>query len=326
MQRIETMSAITTPYDHATTAGEVVAGIDLFGRRVIVTGAASGIGVETARALAQTGAQVTLAVRDVAAGKRVAQDIVTTIGSDGVDVAHLDLADLASVDAFTAAWDGPLHVLVNNAGVMATPEGATAQGWELQFGTNHMGHFALALGLHDALAADGAARIVSVSSSAHGNSPVVFDDLFFERRPYDPSLSYGQSKTANVLFAVEATRRWAGEGITANALMPGGIWTNLQRHWSAEKRAEQEALAARAGDGISMKTPQQGAATSVLLATSPVVEGIGGRYFADCNEAEVVPEIHGISGVRDYALDPVAARRLWEVSLELLDAARTDAT
>ncbi len=141
------MSAITTPYDHATTAGEVVAGIDLSGRRVIVTGAASGIGVETARALALTGAQVTLAVRDVAAGKRVAQDIVTTIGSDGVDVAHLDLADLASVDAFTAAWDGPLHVLVNNAGVMATPEGATAQGWELQFGTNHMGHFALALGL-----------------------------------------------------------------------------------------------------------------------------------------------------------------------------------
>ncbi len=149
--------------------------------------------------------------------------------------------------------------------------------------------------------------------------------LFFERRPYDPSLSYGQSKTANVLFAVEATRRWAGDGITAHALMPGGIWTNLQRHWSAEHRAEQEAFAARAGDAIPMKTPQQGAATSVLLATSPALDGVGGRYFVDCNEAEVVPEIRGLTGVRDYALDPVAARGLWEVSLELLDAARADA-
>lgn len=150
-------------------------------------------------------------MRDVAAGQRVAEDITATTGNQGVQVAKLDLADIASVDAFTAAWEGPLHILVNNAGVMTTPEQYTAPGWELQFATNHMGHFTLALGLHEALAADGAARIVSVSSSGHGNSPVVFDDLFFAHRPYDPGLAYGQSKTANVLFAVEPTRRWAGD-------------------------------------------------------------------------------------------------------------------
>lgn len=207
---------------------------------------------------------------------------------------------------------------------MTTPETYTAPGWELQFATNHMGHFALALGLHAALAADGSARIVSVSSSGHGNSPVVFDDLFFDRRPYDPGQAYGQSKTANVLFAVEATRRWAGDGITANALMPGGIWTNLQRHWDPDVLAATKASVVAAG--MAAKTPEQGAATSVLLATWPALDGIGGRYFEDCHEADVVPEIiNGIHGVRDYALDPAAATRLWDVSLELLTTARTTA-
>jgi len=322
------VSRITTPFDGTSTAAEVAAGIDLRGKRIVVTGGASGIGVETARALAGTGAEVTLAVRNLDAGARVASDIRASTGNPAVRVAHLDLADLASVDRFVAAWDGPLHVLVNNAGVMETPETYTPLGWELQFATNHMGHFALALGLHPALAADGAARIVSVSSSAHGASPVVFDDLFFDRRPYDPGLAYGQSKTANVLFAVEASRRWAGDGITANALMPGGIWTPLQRHWSPEYRAEQEAFAAEAearGD-FMMKTPEQGAATSVLLATSPLLEGVGGRYFDDCNEAEVVSQGGVLHEVRDYALDPVAAERLWEVSTDLLAHARARRT
>lgn len=153
------------------------------------------------------------------------------------------------------------------------------------------------------------------------NSPVVFEDLFFDRRPYDPGLAYGQSKTANVLFAVEATRRWADDGITANALMSGGIWTNLQRHWDPEVLASTKAMVT--ASGISAKTPEQGAATSVLLAASPAVTGIGGRYFEDCQEAEVVPEsVNGLSGVRSYALDPAAATRLWDVSLELLNEAR----
>ena len=207
---------------------------------------------------------------------------------------------------------------------MDSPQGETKHGWETQFGTNHLGHFALATGLHGALAAAGDARIVSVSSSGHASSPVVFEDLFFEHRAYDAGKAYGQSKTANALFAVEATRRWASDGITANALMPGGIWTPLQRHWSAEKRAaaEQQARQAEQAGAFRMKTPEQGAATSVFLATSPQVAGIGGRYFEDCNEAEVVDQLHGIHGVLRHALDPDDARRLWDVSEQLVAAAR----
>ena len=318
------MTTITSPYDSRTTALQVVEGIDLSGRRAVVTGAASGIGVETARALAHAGAQVTLAVRDTAAGARVAADLERTSGRADVAVARLDLADLASIDAFTAAWQGPLHVLVNNAGVMDTPQGVTAQGWETQLGTNHLGHFALTTGLHRALAAVGDARVVSVSSSAHAASPVVFDDLFFTRRAYTPGLAYAQSKTANVLFAVELTRRWAEDGVTANALMPGGIWTPLQRHWTPEQRAaaERQAGQAEAAGAFHMKTPEQGAATSVFLATAPQVRGTGGRYFEDCHEAEVVEQLRGLSGVLPHALDPDDARRLWDVSEALVAAAR----
>ena len=311
-------------YDDTTTALEIVEGIDLTGRRAVVTGGASGIGVETARALAHAGARVTLAVRDLEAGERVAAEITESSGREDVTVAQLDLADLDSIDAFVTSWTGALHILVNNAGVMDSPQGRTRQGWETQFGTNHLGHFALAVGLHDALAEAGDARIVSVSSSGHASSQVVFDDLFFERRPYDPGLAYGQSKTANALFAVEATRRWAADGITANALMPGGIWTPLQRHWSAEKRAanEEQARQAEAAGAFRMKSVEQGAATSVFLAASPQVEGVGGRYFEDCHEAETVEQLNGIHGVMPHALDPEAAERLWDVSLELLAEAR----
>ncbi len=314
------MALITTGFGHDTTALEAVAGIDLAGRRTIVTGGASGIGIETARALAQAGAQVTLAVRDTAQGDAVAADISATTGNAGVRVAHLDLADQDSVRAFTEGWEGPLHILVNNAGVMASPETRTPEGWELQFATNHLGHLALALGLHPALASAGTARIVSVSSSGHRASPVVFDDVHFARRPYEPWAAYGQSKTANVLFAVEATRRWAADGITANALMPGGIWTALQRHVSDEQKAEWDRMLA-AGELTFMKTPEQGAATSVVLATSPAVEGIGGRYFEDCAEAPVLTESPAdvsAPGVRDYAVDADVARRLWDVSLAML--------
>jgi NAD(P)-dependent dehydrogenase (short-subunit alcohol dehydrogenase family) len=310
------MNLIHTPFGFSATAAEVAAGIDLTGRRAMVTGASSGLGVETARALAGTGAEVTLAVRDVEAGERAAKEITATTGNTALRVARLDLTDPASITAFTAAWDGPLHVLVANAGVMACPEQHTPQGWEWQFATNHLGHFALATGLHAALAADGAARIVMVSSSGHQLSPVVFDDVHFAFRPYDQWLAYGQSKTANVLFAVEATRRWAGDGITANALMPGAIYTNLQRHTGGR------------GSGSVppelIKTPEQGAATSVLLATSPLLDGVGGRYFADGNETVTIdrrgaaPPLHGVAR---YALDADNARRLWTVSERLLATA-----
>ncbi|WP_371781323.1 SDR family NAD(P)-dependent oxidoreductase [Streptosporangium subroseum] len=307
---------ITTPFTAQSTTAEVVDGIDLTGRRVIVTGGASGIGIETARTLAGAGAEVTLAVRNLEAGERTAEDIIATTGNKQVLVAPLDLSDQASVAAFIAAWDGPLHILINNAGVMASPETRTSEGWELQFATNHLGHFALATGLHRALAAADGARVVALSSSAHLRSPVVFEDIHFRNRAYEPWLAYGQSKTANVLFAVKANRLWASDGITVNAVHPGGIRTNLQRYVAQEDLDRMIAQAGTAAN-LAWKTPEQGAATSVLVATSPLLEGVGGRYFEDCNEAE--PNQAGSRrGVAAYALDPEAATRLWQVSVETL--------
>ena len=314
-----TQDLITTPFGFETTALEVVDGVDLSGKRAIVTGGASGIGVETARALAQAGAEVTIAARKLDAAEAVAADVRASTGNEAVLVSQLELVDRDSIDVLVAAWQGPLDILVNNAGVMAIAElELSPEGHEMQFATNHLGHFRLAVGLHEALAAapDGA-RIVSVSSSGHLRSPVIFDDLDFRFREYEPWAAYGQSKSANVLFAVEASRRWAEDGIVANALMPGGIMTNLQRHVDPERMAQ---MRKASGGKIRFKTPEQGAATSVLLAASPLVEGVGGRYFEDCNEGEVVerrPE-PGVAGVAPYALDPANAERLWEVSLELI--------
>jgi NAD(P)-dependent dehydrogenase (short-subunit alcohol dehydrogenase family) len=304
---------ITTPFGVDSTAAEVVAGVDLTGKRAIVTGASSGIGIETARALASAGAEVTLAVRDTDAGARAAADITASTGA-AVPVVELDLADPQSVTAFVAGWRGPLDLLINNAGVMAIPElRLTPDAWELQFATNHVGHFALAYGLHDALAAPAGARIVSLSSRGHLRSPVVFDDINFACRPYDPMVAYGQSKTANVLFAVGATRHWAGDGIIANAVHPGAVaTTNLSRHLDPKVLEE-----IKASGRYHYKTAEQGAATSVLVATWPPLEGIGGRYFQDCNEAPVVDPATAEStgaGVADYALDPENAERLWELS------------
>jgi NAD(P)-dependent dehydrogenase (short-subunit alcohol dehydrogenase family) len=306
---------ITTPFTAESTAAEVADGVDLSGRRAVVTGGSSGIGVETARALAGAGAEVTLAVRDVEAGERVAEDIRATTGNERVHVAPLDLSDQRSVAAFAGAWDGPLHILVNNAGVMNTPELRTPEGWELQFATNHLGHFALSTGLHPALAAAGRARVVSLSSAGHLRAGIDFDDVHFRTRAYEPVIAYGQSKTANALFAVEAQRRWAGDGITVNAAHPGAILTNLTRHMS------QEELDRAVASGYVFKTPQQGAATSVLLATWPPLDGVGGRYFEDCDQAQPhVPGVH--RGVAAHALDPEAAARLWQASLDMIAASR----
>jgi NAD(P)-dependent dehydrogenase (short-subunit alcohol dehydrogenase family) len=317
------MALITTRFGAQTTADEVVEGVDLHGTRAVVTGAASGIGVETARSLARAGATVTLAVRDTAAGARVAEEIVSSTGGAGdVQVAYVDLADLASVRAFTSSWSGPLHLLVNNAGVMAVPSlELSVEGWERQLATNHLGHFLLTTGLHDALAAAGGARIVSVSSSGHLSSPVVFDDLHFQRREYNPWQAYGQSKTANVLLAVEATRRWADDGIVANALMPGGIMTNLQRYVTQEVKDGWQKLLDEGT--VTFKTTQQGAATSLVAAVAPELAGTGGHYLEDCNESETVPNDAEVSsGVREWALDPEAAERLWDVSTALVSPAR----
>jgi len=231
-----------------------------------------------------------------------------------VTTVQLDLLDRASIDRLTAGFTGPLHILVNNAGVMAVPElRLSPEGHELQFATNHLGHFRLAVGLLPALRAAGGARVVAVSSRAHRNSPVVFDDIDFARRPYDPALAYAQSKTATVLFAVAAATRWAGDGIGVDALHPGAIAdSNLSRHYDP---AVLEQL--RTSGRYTYKTLAQGAATSVFVATSGLLDGGAGRYFENCQEAD--PDDPGAAGtdaagVARHALDPVAAERLWEIS------------
>jgi NAD(P)-dependent dehydrogenase (short-subunit alcohol dehydrogenase family) len=310
----------THMYGPATTAAEIVADLDLHGHRAVVTGASSGIGTETARALASAGAEVTLAVRNLEAGRKAADGIADELpsGAGVLRVSPLDLADPASVAGFVSAWTGPLHILVNNAGVMALPRlTRTPAGYEMQFATNHLGHFALARGLHRWLSEAGGARVVSVASIGHQFCPVVFDDLHYRFRPYDQWTSYGQSKTANVLFAVGAGQRWADEGIAVNALMPGNVAsTALARHMTPDDIAafgETTDLALPPAKSI-----EQGAATSVLLAASPDVEGVTGRYYEDCAEAQRVTErgTH-TGGVAPYALDPGNAERLWQISTDL---------
>ncbi|WP_330255972.1 SDR family NAD(P)-dependent oxidoreductase [Nocardia sp. NBC_00565] len=310
----------TTAYGATTTAAEIVADVDLHGRRAIVTGASSGIGTETARVLASAGAEVTLAVRKIEAGRKVADEIAEKLpaGTGAVHVARLDLADPRSVADFEHAWAGPLHILVNNAGVMALPQlTRTPAGYEMQFATNHLGHFALTTGLHRWLADADGARVVSVASIGHLFSPVVFDDLHYRFRPYDRWTSYGQSKSANVLFAVGAAQRWADDGITVNALMPGNVAsTELARHMSP---GDLEAFGEQTELGLPpVKTIEQGAATSVLLAASPDVQGVTGCYYEDCAPAPRVSERAGhTGGVAPYALDPDNAERLWQISEEL---------
>lgn len=298
-----------TPFHRTSTAADVLRGVDLHGKRAVVTGASSGIGTVTARALAAAGAEVLVTGRDAAAATGVAESIAASTGNGSVTATTLELTDLRSVRAFVAAWQGPLHILVNNAGLSAPPEAWTAAGWETQLAANHIGHAALTLGLRRRLAAAGGARVVTLSSIAHLNAPLDVDDPHFRRHPYDRALAYGRSKTATALFAVDLTRRWADDGIVANAANPGAILTNLTRYRSAEEIA---ALA-----HYDFTTPEQGAATPTLLAASPLVDGIGGGYFEDCGRA--APHRPGTStGVAGHAADPAAAVRLWDMTVRCL--------
>ncbi|MFI7385277.1 SDR family NAD(P)-dependent oxidoreductase [Streptomyces sp. NPDC049813] len=317
---------LSASFTAATTAAEVARDVDLAGVRAIVTGASSGLGIETARVLAAAGARVTLAVRNTIAGDAVAAAIESSTGRIRPRVARLDLADRAAVASFVDAWSGPLHLLINNAGVVTGGLERTREGWELQFATNHLGHLALTLGLHDALARGAAegdgARIVSVSSTAHMRAGIDFDDLQFERRPYDPQIAYAQSKTANSLFAVEATRLWSSDGIVANAVNPGGVATGLQRNFTAQQKRSLDA--AEAAGVFTYKTVQQGAATTMVAAVAPEYARSGGHYLDDAREAYTVPNdadlAHHPHGVKEWALDPALAERLWAVSTDLLSA------
>ena len=286
------MTRISTPFTARSTAAEILAGVDLSGRHIIVTGGGSGLGRAAAEALRHAGAEV-----------------VTP------DRRELDLADLDSVRAFTEAWTAPVDGIIANAGIMAVPERRlTAGGWELQLATNFLGHFALITGLHDSLRAAAHARIVVVSSGVQRRAPFDFTDPQFASRPYDPWVAYAQSKVADVLLAVGITRRWAGEGITANAVMPGWVHTNLQRDVDSATMRAMGAMDEN-GDLITpdfYKTPQQGAATSVLVAASPLLDGVSGRYFEDNQEVPVVPAGGEGGGVAAWSVDPAAADRLWD--------------
>nr|WP_167507774.1 SDR family NAD(P)-dependent oxidoreductase [Rhizobium glycinendophyticum] len=298
------------PYGFPSTADEVLSGVDLSGKTMIVTGGASGIGIETVKSLAAAGASVTIAARRTDAAEEVARIIRANTRNGQIDVRPLDLSDLTSVRRFIKNWESPLHALINNAGIMALPDlQRTVEGCEMQFATNFLGHFALTLGLRRHLAKAGNARVVSVSSTGSLFGPVFWDDPHFRFIPYDPLLAYAQSKTACILLSVGIKDRWASDGIVSNALNPGAIATSLQRHTGGLRTPEE-----------FRKTPAQGAATSVLLAASPLVEGVSGQYFDDCQEAPLVTQRPGgrLEGVAPYALDSANADRLWDMASKLV--------
>jgi len=302
------MTRITSPFGWSSTAAEVAAGHDLTGKRAIVTGATSGLGVETARVLAARGAEVILAARDTDAAAMLADEIVAAGGQ--ARAASLDLADLRSVEAFGAAYDGgPLHLLINNAGIMACPLMRTAQGFEMQLGVNHVGHFHLTGLLLPALKAARGARVVAVASSGHHWSGFDFDDPNFERTDYDPLAAYGRSKTANALFALELDRRFRDDGVRAFSLMPGGIHTSLGRHMTDEIRSRLGIDPAQASQ-YKWKTIEQGSATTLWAALGRELDEAGGLYLEDCNEALPAAEGQRV-GVKPWARDAASAERLW---------------
>lgn len=317
---------MTKIFDATSTTDEVLQGIDLSGKRVLVTGVSAGLGVETARALAAHGAQVVGAARDLAKAEAATAAVRTDAANGGgLELVELDLASLASVRACADALlaDGrPFDVVIANAGVMATPYGRTADGFETQFGTNHLGHFVLVNRIASLIRPGG--RLVNLSSAGHRYSDVDLDDPNFERTDYDPMVAYGRSKTANILFAVEFDRRHRERGVRATALHPGGIQTELGRHMPdrlEELVARINADLAAAGQPpFQFKTIPQGAATSVWAAFVAPADEVGGRYCENCH---VSPISEGIitpvsEGVRAYGLDPEHAKALWAKSEEMV--------
>src|ERR1700733_9507768 len=312
-----------------STTEEVLAGVDLKGKRILVTGVSAGIGVETARALVAHGADVVGAVRDLDKAKRATAEVSKAAAESGgsFEIVELDLASLKSVRAAAdkLVADGRLFdVIIANAGVMATPLGKTEDGFETQFGTNHLGHFVFVNRIAKLLKKGG--RLVNLSSSGHRFSNVDLKDPNFETTPYEPFLAYGRSKTANILFTVELDRRHREHNVRATAVHPGGIMTELGRHMdpgSLEQMVDQiNQQAAAAGKGpFEFKTIPQGAATSVWAAVAPAKE-VGGRYCENCHVSDVVADDAPLGmldeGVRGYALDPQNAAALWKKSEEMI--------
>src|ERR1700691_1127078 len=320
---------MTKAWGATSTADEVLSGIDLHGKRILVTGVSAGIGVETARALAAHGAQVTGAVRDLekaaAATAKVQKDAAANGGS--FELIALDLASLKSVRACAGellARGETFDVVIANAGVMATPFGHTVDGFETQFGTNHLGHFVLVNRIAPLIRAGG--RLATLASAAHRSSNVGLDDPNFQRTAYDPFVAYGRSKTANILFPVAFDQRHRESGVRAAAVHPGVIQTELGRHMDRSRlegmvKMMNEQLAAEGKGPFQWKTIKQGAATSVWAGVVAPAEEIGGRYCENCHVGKIMPDdvtLSGVSeGVRGYALDPANAAALWKKSEEL---------
>lgn len=313
-------------FDATSTADQVLADTDLHGRRFLVTGMSSGVGAETSRALAARGGSVVGVVRDIAKAAATIKEVeqAAELGGGSVEVVEADLASLETVRSCAEALlrDGRgFDAIIANAGVMATPAGRTVDGFETQFGTNHLGHFVLVNRIAPLLTAGG--RLVSLSSNGHRGADVDLDDPNFERAEYDPWISYGRSKTANSLFAVEFDRRHRGRGIRASAVMPGTAMTPLMRNLSEEAVSEVFASidSDRADAGrepLQLKSVPQMAATSVWAAVVADADEIGGRYLEDCHVADI-DDLPGIrEGVKSYALDPERARLLWAKSEELV--------
>jgi NAD(P)-dependent dehydrogenase (short-subunit alcohol dehydrogenase family) len=287
---------------------------------VLVTGASAGLGQETARAVAAHGGNVVMAVRDLAKGDGAAEPVRAAAAASGatVELREVDLASLDSVRSFTSgvlADHDRFDVIIANAGVMACPDGRTTDGFETQFGTNHLGHFLLVNQLRPLLAG-GPARIVNLTSSGHRFSDVVLDDVNFEQTPYDAWQAYGRSKTANVLFAVELDRRGSANGQRATAVHPGSIMTELARHLTDETLGA--LVEARAGQETRWKPIPAGASTSVWAGFVADADAVGGHYCEDCGVAELTDDPTSATGVRSYALDPTTAAALWSRSEELV--------
>lgn len=313
-----------------STTDEVLSGVNLQGKRILVTGVSAGLGVETARSLVAHGAQVVGAARDLAkaemATAQVRKDSAVNGGS--FEMVELDLASLKSVRACADKLfkkGEPFDVVIANAGVMATPFGQTLDGFETQFGTNHLGHFVFVNRIAPLIRAGG--RLINLSSAGHRYSNVDLQDPNFERTPYEPFVAYGRSKTANILFAVAFDKRHRGRGVRAAAVHPGGIKTELGRYADPgriEKVVAQinEQLAAQGKGPFQWKTIPQGAATSVWAGVVASADEIGGRYCENCHVGNIVPDdatITAISeGVRAYALDPTTAEALWKKSEEMV--------
>jgi len=314
---------LNSPFGNRSVAGDVIAGIDLKGKTAIVTGASAGLGVETVRALASAGARVVMPVRSREKGEKAAADLRASTGNKAIETATMDLEDFDSVRAFAMSFvasSSPLHILINNAGIMACPERRIAGGFESQFGTNHLGHMILTCGLVPALLKAERARVVALSSIGHRRSPVNFDDPNYERRPYDKWEAYGQSKTADSLFAIELNRRLESKGMNAYAVHPGGIMTELQRDLSLEEMKAFGWVDDSGKINDRFKTPAGGAATATWCATSPLLAAGGGVYCEDCNIAAALPaDDQTFTGVRPWAIDPAAARKLWSLSETLLN-------